>query len=253
VTFTGPDGVHHTLINHNKLVTRGLYQGANGFKTGFTSKAQNTLVATATRGGRTLIVVILGTYDAYGWATRFFDVGFSKKPGEDTGQMLPPTRVTTYAARALQFAAMRRLASGPLSTSAGATPTQAPPTTGPKVSAPAGTQAAGANPTALAATPAAATKKEAGGGGLSGKTIAILIVVLLLATAYVLRVRAVRRARARRLARRRATRSMMRRGGLPVVDGRYRTGTRVGKPVESHVQLRRDQEPDDATASGYSG
>jgi hypothetical protein len=73
--------------------------------------------------------------------------------------------------------------------------------------------------------------------------------VLLLAVLYVLRVRAVRRARARRLARRRATRSMMRRGGLPVVDGRYRTGTRVGKPVDSHVQIRRD-DIRDAEASG---
>jgi hypothetical protein len=43
---------------------------------------------------------------------------------------------------------------------------------------------------------------------------------------------------------------MMRRGGLPVVDGRYRTGTRVGNPVESHVQLRRDQEAGDSSAAG---
>jgi hypothetical protein len=35
---------------------------------------------------------------------------------------------------------------------------------------------------------------------------------------------------------------MMRRGGLPVVDGRYRTGTRVGKPVEGHVQVTRSRE-----------
>jgi hypothetical protein len=66
---------------------------------------------------------------------------------------------------------------------------------------------------------------------------------------YALRVRAVRRARRRRLARRRATHSMMRRGGLPVVDGRYRTGTRVGKPVESHVQIRRER---DERAGGAS-
>jgi hypothetical protein len=56
----------------------------------------------------------------------------------------------------------------------------------------------------------------------------------------VLRVRAVRRTRARRLARRRATNSMMRRGGLPVVDGRYRTGTRIGPPLESQVRIARE-------------
>ena len=30
----------------------------------------------------------------------------------------------------------------------------------------------------------------------------------------------------------------MRSGGLPVVDGRYRAGTRIGPPVESHVRVR---------------
>jgi D-alanyl-D-alanine carboxypeptidase (penicillin-binding protein 5/6) len=248
VSFTGPDGVEHTLVNHNRLVTDGLYPGANGFKTGFTDKAQHTLVATATRGHRTLIVVVLGTYDAYGWATRLLDVGFAKSPGTDTGRMLPPARVTTYSARALQFAAMRRLASGPPATSAGPGSTATPPTSGPSTASDA--RGAAAHPTALAAGAAAATKKTGGNGGISGKTTAILIVLFLLAALYVLRVRAVRRARARRLARRRATRSMMRRGGLPVVDGRYRTGTRVGKPVESHVQLRRDQESGDARAAG---
>ena len=31
----------------------------------------------------------------------------------------------------------------------------------------------------------------------------------------------------------------MRSGSLPVVDGKYRTGTRVGKPVESRVSVQR--------------
>jgi hypothetical protein len=39
---------------------------------------------------------------------------------------------------------------------------------------------------------------------------------------------------------------MMRRGSLPIVDGRYRTGTRVGKPVESHVQVKRDAAREEA-------
>ena len=31
----------------------------------------------------------------------------------------------------------------------------------------------------------------------------------------------------------------MRSGSLPVVDGRYRTGTRVGPPVDSRVRVKR--------------
>jgi D-alanyl-D-alanine carboxypeptidase (penicillin-binding protein 5/6) len=242
VSFTGPDGMHHTLVNHNKLVSEHRYQGATGFKTGYTKLAGNTFVATATRGGRTLIVVVLDTWDTYGWATRLLDVGFAKGPGQGTGKTLPPTRVTTYAARATQFAAMRRLTSSSLATSAPRAQqtrtTSSPATTG---------SAAAANGDLAASSTAA--QKSAGGGGVSTQTLVIVLLVLLLATLYVLRVRAVRRARARRLARRRAAHSMMRRGGLPIVDGRYRTGTRVGKPLESHVQIRRDG-TDDARASG---
>jgi D-alanyl-D-alanine carboxypeptidase len=229
IEFTGPDGVDHTLINHNRLVTNGLYSGATGFKTGYTDQALHTLVATATRNGRSLIVVVLGTWDAYGWASRLLDVGFAKQPGQGTGQSLPPTRITTYSWRAEQFAAMRRLASSSVSTSS---PQVQPTATNGVAAAPAAGNPAAENP--------AADKK--GSGGISTKTLVILLLVLVLATLYVLRVRAVKRARARRLARRRAARNMMRRGGLPIVDGRYRTGTRVGKPVESHVQIRRDHE-----------
>ena len=32
----------------------------------------------------------------------------------------------------------------------------------------------------------------------------------------------------------------MRSGSLPVVDGRYRTGTRVGPPLESRVRVKRN-------------
>jgi D-alanyl-D-alanine carboxypeptidase (penicillin-binding protein 5/6) len=245
VSFTGPDGMHHELTNHNRLVTDNLYAGITGFKTGFTNKAQRTLVATATRSGRTLIVVVLGTYDAYGWATRLLDVGFSLAPGHGTGVRLPAPRVTTYAARATQFAAMRRLATGNATVASTPRATQASATnpTSASTAATAGTGAAAPspNPNALAASDRTA-RTSGKGGGLSTRTILILVFVLILATLYVLRVRAVRRQRARRLARRRATNAMMRRGGLPVVDGRYRTGTRVGKPVEGHVQVRRSTE-----------
>jgi hypothetical protein len=59
----------------------------------------------------------------------------------------------------------------------------------------------------------------------------------------VLRRRAVKRRRARRLAQRRAMKAAMRRGSLPVVDGKYRPGTRIGPPLESHVRVHRVRRP----------
>ncbi len=49
-----------TLLNTNGLIGR--YSGANGFKTGFVCASGFNVVATATRGGRTLIAVVLGAY-----------------------------------------------------------------------------------------------------------------------------------------------------------------------------------------------
>lgn len=45
------------LINHNKLLWN--YEGANGIKTGYTSSAGQTLVASAARGNQELIAVVL--------------------------------------------------------------------------------------------------------------------------------------------------------------------------------------------------
>jgi D-alanyl-D-alanine carboxypeptidase (penicillin-binding protein 5/6) len=253
VDFTGPDGPHH-LVNHNKLVSRHLYAGADGFKTGFTNKAGHTLIATATRNGRTLIAVVLNTWDAYGWAEHFLDAGFAKARGTGTATALPAPQVTTYSARAAQFAAFRRLAPGSVSgaTAVAATNPRAPSSSAP---APASTQGRTVSTSLgsglrLTGKLAAATGPAKSGGGVSASTIVLLVLLFVLATLYVLRVRAVRRARTRRLARRRATHSMMRRGSLPVVDGRYRTGTRVGKPVESHVQIHESRDSRNARASG---
>ena len=41
------------------------------------------------------------------------------------------------------------------------------------------------------------------------------------------------------VARQRARAKAMRSGSLPVVDGRYRTGMRIGSPIESEVQVER--------------
>jgi D-alanyl-D-alanine carboxypeptidase (penicillin-binding protein 5/6) len=242
VTFVGPGGVHHTLTNHNKLVSEHLYAGATGFKTGFTNKAGHTLIATATRNGRTLIAVILGTDDAYGWAGRFLDAGFGDSATPGANGSLPPVRVTTYSQRAAQFAAFHTLAAGSQSSSQSSSNQSSQST----VASPSSTARAGSTGTAAASqlggTLAASHVAKKAGHGHSTTTIVIAVLLVLLAILYVLRVRAVRRARARRLARRREAHNMMRRGSLPIVDGRYRTGTRVGKPVESHVQIRRERE-----------
>ncbi len=88
--FTGPDGVPHHLINHNKLLSR--YDGAIGMKTGYTKKSGHTLVAAAERGGRQVIAVVLGAVDMYGSAAHLLDKGFATSPAEAPGGHLPPVR-----------------------------------------------------------------------------------------------------------------------------------------------------------------
>jgi len=64
-------------VNHNLLL--GSYRGANGVKTGYTSKAGHCLVASATRGGRTLIAVVLDDPDMYVDARRLLNLGFRNR------------------------------------------------------------------------------------------------------------------------------------------------------------------------------
>ncbi|HBT65703.1 MAG TPA: D-alanyl-D-alanine carboxypeptidase [Ruminococcaceae bacterium] len=66
------------LVNTNKLVR--FYPGANGLKTGTTSKAGHNLSATAERGGMELASVILGcktTDERFGGARKMLDHGFA--------------------------------------------------------------------------------------------------------------------------------------------------------------------------------
>jgi D-alanyl-D-alanine carboxypeptidase (penicillin-binding protein 5/6) len=74
--FVGPDGIHHRLVNHNKMLTR--YAGAIGMKTGYTRRAGRGLIAAATRNGRTEIAVVLNVADTYGWAAQLLDAGFAQ-------------------------------------------------------------------------------------------------------------------------------------------------------------------------------
>ena len=61
-------------VNKNRLLGR--YRGANGVKTGWTTKAGHCLVASATRDGRTLIAVVLGSTRPYNDAARLLNLGF---------------------------------------------------------------------------------------------------------------------------------------------------------------------------------
>ena len=61
-------------VNKNALLT--LYAGADGVKTGWTTKARHCLVASAHRGGVHLIAVALGSPDAFTDARRLLDYGF---------------------------------------------------------------------------------------------------------------------------------------------------------------------------------
>lgn len=66
----------NNLYNINRLLWN--YQGATGVKTGYTRQARNCLVASAKRGDRELIAVILGSssYDIWEDTAKMLDYGF---------------------------------------------------------------------------------------------------------------------------------------------------------------------------------
>ena len=55
---------------------RNKYPGANGLKTGFTNAAGECLIASATRNGHTMIVVMLNDDNRWNEAVQFLDYGF---------------------------------------------------------------------------------------------------------------------------------------------------------------------------------
>jgi D-alanyl-D-alanine carboxypeptidase (penicillin-binding protein 5/6) len=64
-----------TYLNKNQLI--GTYRGADGVKTGWTTIAGHCLVASAQRGGKSLIAVVLHSPDPYGDARRLLNFGFA--------------------------------------------------------------------------------------------------------------------------------------------------------------------------------
>ena len=255
--FVDPTGLQRSLTNHNRMLPGGTraYADATGFKTGYTDRAGHTLAATATRNGRSLIAVILNTYDTYGWAAQLLDQGFATPNESGTGERLPEVAVSPYARRVADQQAFLAAARGPrprrpTPTTATATPTTlVPGGTDPTTSATTSTIAA---PTTVdepssvvdgdAIVSQQAADDDSGDSGLGALPWLIVILVVLLVAAFLLRRRAVRRQRARRIAQQRQRAAKMRSGGLPVVDGRF--GPNADAPTESHVRIRPiDEEP----------
>jgi serine-type D-Ala-D-Ala carboxypeptidase (penicillin-binding protein 5/6) len=98
--FTTPGGRRVTLTAHSRFLLG--YRGAVGVKTGFTDDAGHCLAAAATRGGRTLIAVVLHSPDNAGDAGRMLDWGFGRGRSARTGLWLPayvrPAGVATLLA-----------------------------------------------------------------------------------------------------------------------------------------------------------
>jgi D-alanyl-D-alanine carboxypeptidase len=67
------------LYSHNPIIVEG-YPGATGIKTGFTDAAGECIVATATRHGRRLGVVLLHSPDIGKQATQLLNAGFRATP-----------------------------------------------------------------------------------------------------------------------------------------------------------------------------
>jgi D-alanyl-D-alanine carboxypeptidase (penicillin-binding protein 5/6) len=99
ITMAGPvNGSQvrkETLTNHNRMLW--WYEGCTGMKTGFTQQSLHTMVASAQRGDRELVAVVLGSASATTmWrdAAALLDYGFSSfapktlvKEGQTLGQV----------------------------------------------------------------------------------------------------------------------------------------------------------------------
>jgi D-alanyl-D-alanine carboxypeptidase len=85
--FVTPSGRRHSLTARSRFLLG--YRGAVGVKTGFTDDAGHCLAAAATRGGRTLIAVVLHSPDNAGDAGRMLDWGFGRGRSARTGLRLP--------------------------------------------------------------------------------------------------------------------------------------------------------------------
>ena len=73
----------HETERTTNLFIRNKYPGANGLKTGYTEAAGDCLIASATRDGHTMIVVLLNDDDRWEDAPKFLDYGFAMARNSD--------------------------------------------------------------------------------------------------------------------------------------------------------------------------
>ncbi|HEX7520989.1 MAG TPA: hypothetical protein VF441_02900 [Acidimicrobiia bacterium] len=216
--FTGPGNIGHVIKNENLMLS--LYPGATGMKTGFTDRAGRTLVASATRDGRTMIAVVLGYFDTYKFAQGLLDAGFRSAPNaRGTGEKIPAPRVLTAQARADAWGNLPRALGRADAAGAqvlGATQTATPPASRPGSKAAAGSTRRRAPSASATKTPA--TRTGASGSGWLSLPRLIAAGLLALLALLLLRRRAVKRRRKRRLALQRDLEQARRRGMIQVLE-----------------------------------
>lgn len=197
--FTDAAGRPHRFVNHNATFLRG-YAGGDGLKTGFTDNAGRTLMASATRGSRSMLTVVFGTWDTAGWAGALLDRGFASDPRSAGIAELPPVRIRPASAGGTT-------ACGPSATSALGTSPAEPsrPGAGARVEA---RERAGAP----ASRPFSARIPWARIGYVAGGVALTLLALVAGRRAVVVR------RRRRRASRRRAIQHAHRRGTIHVVD-----------------------------------
>ncbi|MFZ4516106.1 MAG: D-alanyl-D-alanine carboxypeptidase family protein [Acidimicrobiia bacterium] len=97
-TFVDPRGSRRSLTNHNGLLNT--FPGATGTKTGWTKQAGRTLVASATRDGRTMIAAVFSVQDHYGWVSRLMDQGFATpRNASGSGERIPSPVIIPQSVR----------------------------------------------------------------------------------------------------------------------------------------------------------
>lgn len=74
---TSREGTYVTFPNKNKTVHQ--YEGGNGIKIGYTESSGRTLVASAERGGRNMICVVMSAPDWFNDAYKLMDYGFGRE------------------------------------------------------------------------------------------------------------------------------------------------------------------------------
>jgi D-alanyl-D-alanine carboxypeptidase (penicillin-binding protein 5/6) len=117
-TIPAPSGPDRHVQNRNVLLW--LYHGATGVKTGYTAAAGFCLVATATRAGRGVVAVVLGsptTEDSFDDAAALLDFGFngySTQTLVHAGQAFRPLPVGTQRIPIEASAGLQRLLPEPI-------------------------------------------------------------------------------------------------------------------------------------------